>query len=81
MRLPVMQRLGAHRQDAVCIDFEVDINFEGASFSRRDVSNRVVAQRVVLGGSLALALPHVNLDLLLIIPMRLIFLCYIERNL
>ena len=76
-----MQRLSAHCQDAVRIDFEVDFHFLGAGLSRRDVMHRELAQRVVLRGNLALALQHIDRDRRLIVLVRLIFLRYIVRYL
>jgi hypothetical protein len=54
--------LGRHVDDAVGVDVERDLDLGHAAGRRRDADQLELAERLVVGGHLALALQHVDLD-------------------
>ena len=54
--------LRGHVEDAVGVDVERDLDLRDAARRRRDAGELELAERLVVGGHLALALQHVDLD-------------------
>ena len=60
--VPGAEVLRRHVQDAVGVDVERDLDLRDAARRRRDARQLELAQRLVVGGHLALALEDVHLD-------------------
>ena len=59
--------LGRHVEDAVGVDVERDLDLRDAARRRRDARQLELAERLVVGRHLALALEHVDLDRRLVV--------------
>ncbi len=65
--LPVPEVLGRDVHDAVGVDVEADLDLRDAPRRRRDAGELELAERLVVGGHLALALEHVDLHARLVV--------------
>ena len=65
--LPVPRSFARHVEDAVRVDVERDLDLRHAARRRRDAGELELAERLVVGRHLALALEHVHLDARLVV--------------